>query len=63
MFKSIKNFFTSTIDETKKVVWPSKKELLKYSIATLSFMVIICLFFVGTTLLTALISYVKGLIG
>ena len=40
-----------------------KKNLIKYSIATLVFMLFICLFFVGTDLLIALITYVKELIG
>ena len=48
--------------EGKKVIWTSKKNLLKYSIATLAFMLFICLFFVGTDLIIALMSYVKELV-
>ena len=59
----LKNFFVDVKKESKKVIWTSKKSLLKYSIATLVFMLFICLFFVGTDLIIALLSYVKELIG
>lgn len=60
---TIKEFFNSVKREAKKVMWTDKKSLLKYSIATLVFMVFICLFFVGSDLIIALISKVKELIG
>ena len=60
---AIKEFFISVKKEAKKVMWTDKKSLLKYSIATLVFMVFICLFFVGSDLIIALISRVKELIG
>ncbi len=63
IFIKIKDFFTDVKAESKKVIWTSKKNLVKYSIATLVFMLFICLFFVGTDLIIALISYVKELIG
>lgn len=63
LFTSIKNFFIDVKKEAGKVMWPSKKVLLKYSVVTLVFMLFICLFFVGTDLIIALISYVKELIG
>ena len=63
VFKNIKDYLVSVKEEAKKVIWTSKKDLLKYSIATLVFMIFICVFFVGTDLIIALISYVKGLIG
>ena len=59
----IKEFFISVKKEAKKVMWTDKKSLLKYSIATLVFIVFICLFFVGSDLIIALISRVKELIG
>ncbi len=59
----LKDFFIDVKKESKKVIWTSKKSLLKYSIATLVFMLFICLFFVGTDLIIALLSYVKELIG
>lgn len=59
----IKDFFTDVKKESKKVIWTSKKNLVKYSVATLVFMIFICLFFVGIDLIIALISQVKELIG
>ncbi len=63
VFKKIGSFFKGVKEEGKKVIWTSEKNLVKYSIATLAFMIFICLFFVGTDLLIALISYVKEIIG
>lgn len=63
LVKAIKEFFASVKKEAKKVMWTDKKSLLKYSIATLVFVVFICLFFVGSDLIIALISRVKELIG
>ena len=57
----IKNFFLDVKKEAKKVIWTSKKNLFKYSVVTLVFMIFICLFFVGTDLIIALLSYVKEL--
>lgn len=59
----LKNFFQDVKKEAGKVIWTSKKNLFKYSVATLVFMLFICLFFVATDLIIALISYVKELIG
>lgn len=63
LFTFLKDFFNGVKSESKKVMWTSKKNLVKYSVATLVFMLFICLFFVGTDLIIALISYVKELIG
>lgn len=63
LFTFLKDFFSDVKKEATKVMWTSKKNLFKYSIATLIFMLFICLFFVGTDLIIALISYVKELIG
>ena len=63
LFMFLKEFFNGVKGETKKIMWTSKKNLIKYSIATLVFMLFICLFFVGTDLLIALITYIKELIG
>ena len=62
LIKFIKDFFEDLKKEIGKIIWTSKKNLFKYSIATLVFMLFICLFFVGTDLIIALISYVKELI-
>ncbi len=62
VFSKISNFFKSVIVEAKKVIWTNKKNLIKYSVATLSFMLFICVYFVGIDLLIALITYIKELI-
>ncbi len=62
LFKFLSDFFSSVKAECKKILWTSKKNLFKYSIATIVFMIFICLFFVGTDLLIALFKYIKELI-
>ncbi len=62
LFVFLKDFFSGVKAESGKILWTSKKNLIKYSIATLVFMIFICLFFVATDLLTALITYVKELL-
>ena len=62
LFVFLKDFFGSVIKEAKKVIWPTKKNLFKYSMVTILFMIFRSLFFVGTDLIIALISYVKELI-
>lgn len=62
LLKPITTFIDGVKKEAGKILWTSKKSLLKYSIATLVFMIFICLFFVATDLLIALLSYVKELI-
>lgn len=51
--KEKKHFFKDVKGELKKVRWPLKKEMIKYSIATLIFMVILGLFFVAADLIIA----------
>ncbi len=63
LFKFLSDFFKDVKKEAGKVMWTSKKNLFKYSVATLVFMIFICIFFVGTDLIVALLSYVKELIG
>lgn len=63
LIKFLKDFFEDVKKETKKIIWTTKKNLFKYSVITLLFMLFICLFFVGTDLVIALVSYVKELIG
>lgn len=62
-FVFLADFLKDVKKEAKKVIWTSKKNLFKYSVATLAFMLFICIFFVGTDLLIALLSYVKELVG
>lgn len=51
------NYFKGVIKEMKLVKWPTPKEALKYTIATLVLCVIICGFFL---LLNLLLSIIKG---
>ena len=49
------SFFEGVRSEMSKVKWPTKKEVLKYTVATLVFMIVLVLFFVLLTLLMSLI--------
>ena len=55
--KKKEGFFKGIKLELKKVTWPSKKEVLKYSIATLIFCIVVMAFF---QLLDLGLSVVKG---
>lgn len=48
--KKIARFFIGIKNEMKNVRWPSKKEMIKYSLATLTFIVAFALFFELTDL-------------
>ena len=39
------SYFKDVRKESKKIVWPSRKNLIKYSIATVVFIIIMALFF------------------
>lgn len=58
---SIVNFFVGIKKELPKIKWTSKKDLLKYSIAVVMFIVFIALFFLMLDLLVSLITYIKEL--
>lgn len=45
IFKRIKNWFKSVRKELSNVTWPSKKIMVKYTVATLLFIVFFSLFF------------------
>ena len=47
------HFFKDVKTDLKKVIWPLKKEMFTYSIATLVFMAILGLFFIATDLIIA----------
>ena len=51
--KKLARFLVSVKEEMKKVRWPNKKEMIVYSTATLSFILIFALFFTGTDLILA----------
>ena len=48
---SPKKFFSNVHKEMKKVKWPTKKDMIKYSIATLSIIVFFCVFFIASDLI------------
>ena len=52
------SFFKQVRKELKKVSWPSKKNMIKFSVTTICFIVIFSLFFFG---LDSLFAFVKGL--
>ena len=57
-----KSYSSEVKAELKKVNWPSKKDLTKYGVATIIFIVIFGLYFYGLDALFAwLSSLVKGL--
>ena len=43
--KKLARFFVSVKKEMKKVRWPGKKEMVKYSIATITFILFFSVFF------------------
>ena len=43
--RKVKQFFDEVKKELKKVRWPNRKEMLKYSVATISFVIFFALFF------------------
>jgi preprotein translocase SecE subunit len=51
-------YFKGVNKELKMVSWPSFKEVMKYTISTIIFCVVICVFFI---LLNLLMSWVKGM--
>jgi len=56
LFKKIGNWFKSVGKEVSKVKWPSKKEMIKYSVATIVFVVFFALFFYAIELLMAFLK-------
>jgi preprotein translocase subunit SecE len=49
--KRLARFFVSIKNEMKNVKWPTRKEMVKYSVATLFFIVTFAVFFGLTDLL------------
>ena len=46
MFTKISQFFKNVVKEMKKVRWPTKKELVKYTITVIVTVAFVTLFFV-----------------
>ena len=58
--KAKKSYFKAVKSEMSKVVWPEKKDLIKYTVATIVFVIILVGFFL---LLNLGLSVVKGVFG
>lgn len=54
--KKIKSFFQEVKKEVSKVKWPTKKNMAKYTITTVVFIVFFALLFFALDLLIALIK-------
>lgn len=54
--KKKQNYIKGVKSEVKKVSWPSKKEVFKYTVATVVFVLFITLFFLGLNLLLAMVT-------
>lgn len=57
--KKISNFFSGIKKEMQKVKWPTKKEMIKYSITTIIFIIFFGVFFFC---LDVLFAYLKSLV-
>ena len=53
IFKSIINFFKGVKSEMSKVTWPNKKNMVKYTIASIVFIIFFALFFYGIEVVMA----------
>lgn len=54
--KRIKNFFHDVKKEMSYVKWPSRKDMVKYSLATICFVLFFSLFFYAIDLVVALVK-------
>ena len=54
--KKIKNFFKDVKKEVSKVKWPPKKDMFKYSLTVILFIVFFALFFSAIDVVVALIK-------
>ena len=51
--KSIARFFANVKKEMKKVRWPKRKEMIKFSIATIAIVIFFMLFFTASDAIIA----------
>ena len=51
------NYFAGVRAEMKKVSWPKKEEVIKYTVSTIIFIIVLVLFFV---LMSLVMSLIKG---
>ena len=57
--KKVKKFFSEVLKELDKVKWPSKKDMVKYSVATICFVI----FFAGFFYLIDIgVAFIKSLV-
>lgn len=56
IFKRIVGFFKDVKSEMSKVVWPSRKHMVKYSITTICLIIFFALYFLGIMALFDLIK-------
>lgn len=47
LFKSIKEYLLGSISETKKVIWPNKKQVRDYTILVIGMSIGVAVFFSG----------------
>ena len=57
--KKIKNFFSNVKKEVSKVKWPTRKNMVKYTLITVVFIVFFAVFFL---VLDFIIAYLKVLV-
>lgn len=55
--KAKENYFAGVRSELSKVKWPDKKEVFKYTISTIIFIIVLVFFFL---LMSLIISLLKG---
>ena len=58
--KKLARFFVSVKKEMQKVRWPKKKEMIKFSVATIAVLCFFMLFFTGVDALLGVIVKVFG---
>ena len=58
--KKIKEFWKGVASEFKKVRWPDKKEMFKYTAATLAFIFFFAIFF---EIIHFILAYIKSVFG
>ena len=52
------SYFSEIKSEMKKVKWPTKKEMIKYTISTLCFVILFAVYFFG---IESLFAFIEGL--
>lgn len=57
--KKIRKFFSEVKKELGKVKWPSRKDMIKYSISTITFVIFFAVFFY---LIDLAVAFIKTLV-